>query len=77
MGFLSELGKAASGEPAGDRVRVAGHPLVCSHCGGERFFRSEAQLNTAGMTFLNLDWANRTATIFECTACGRVEWFVG
>ena len=36
----------------------------------------EAQLNTAGMTFLKLDWLNKTATIFVCEDCGRLEWFL-
>jgi hypothetical protein len=35
-----------------------------------------AQLNTAGMTLLNLDWANRSATILACERCGRIEWFL-
>jgi hypothetical protein len=28
------------------------------------------------MTFLNLDWANRSAATLTCTACGRIEWFL-
>jgi hypothetical protein len=32
--------------------------------------------NTAGLTFLNLDWANRSAATLTCTACGRIEWFL-
>jgi hypothetical protein len=28
------------------------------------------------MTFLNLDWANRTAATLTCTSCGRIEWFL-
>jgi len=40
------------------------------------FDKSEAQLNTAGMTFLNLEWANRSATTLICTTCSRIEWFL-
>ena len=76
MGFISEYKKAVNGEPAGDEYLIADRQLVCPHCGNTRFEQGEAMLNTAGLTFLKLDWANRSATIFECTACGRIEWFV-
>lgn len=76
MGFFGELKKASDGEPAGEEVEIAGRALVCPHCGGNRFFSGEAQLNTAGMTFLGLDFANRSAATYECATCGRVEWFV-
>jgi DNA-directed RNA polymerase subunit RPC12/RpoP len=76
MGFISEFKKASSGRSAGECVEIAGRQLTCPHCGGDRFFCSEAQLNTAGMTFLGLDWANRSATIYECARCGRLEWFI-
>ena len=76
MGFISEYKKALNGEPAGETYMIAGRELVCPHCGNRRFEQGEAQLNTAGLTMLGLDWANRSATIFECTACGRIEWFV-
>ncbi|MBR2835749.1 MAG: DNA-binding protein [Coriobacteriales bacterium] len=76
MGFFSELKKAASNKPAGESYMIAQKQLVCPHCGNKRFYRSEAQLNTAGLTFINLDWANRSASVFECTSCGRLEWFI-
>ncbi len=28
------------------------------------------------MTFLNLDWANRNATLLICTSCSHIEWFL-
>ena len=31
---------------------------------------------TAGLTFFNLDWANRSAATLTCTSCGRIEWFL-
>lgn len=54
----------------------AGHPLVCPHCRNEKFFQRSWQLNTAGMTFFNLDWLNDSATNYVCSRCGRIEWFV-
>lgn len=51
-------------------------PLTCAHCGGQLFDERQAQLNTAGMTFLKLDWLNKSATVFVCINCGRLEWFL-
>jgi predicted nucleic-acid-binding Zn-ribbon protein len=73
---LSAGAKAMSSGPTGDLFEVAGRPVRCPHCGGERFIEGRAQLNTAGLTFLNLDWANRSAATLACVGCGRVEWFL-
>jgi hypothetical protein len=72
-----QRGIQAMGEaPDGDRYTVAGRTVSCTHCHADRFVEGRAQLNTAGMTFLNLDWANRSAATLTCTACGRIEWFL-
>lgn len=57
------------------RFQAAGIAVVCTHCRGEEFERREAQLNTAGMTFLDLDWMNRSGTALVCTNCGLIQWF--
>jgi hypothetical protein len=57
-------------------VVINGKPLVCPHCGGTAFDQRNAQLNTAGMTFFNMDWMNKSATVFHCLGCGRLEWFL-
>jgi len=62
--------------PAGERYIVAGKSVTCTHCTHDRFVEGRAQLNTAGLTFFNLDWANRSAATLTCTACGRIEWFL-
>jgi predicted nucleic-acid-binding Zn-ribbon protein len=62
--------------PEGEHYTVAGKAVICAHCGRNSFVEGRAQLNTAGMTFLNLDWANRTAATLTCTSCGRIEWFL-
>ena len=67
---------AVGSRPAGERFEVAGKPVRCAHCSGERFVEGRAQLNTAGLTFFGLDWANRSAATLACVACGRVEWFL-
>lgn len=70
-------GVQAMGEaPTGERFVVAGKAVACAHCGSDRFVEGRAQLNSAGMTFLNLDWANRSAATLACTSCGRIEWFL-
>jgi len=57
------------------RVIVSDRPLRCPHCHQELFFERSWQLNTAGMSFLNLDWLNSSATNYVCAGCGRIEWF--
>jgi uncharacterized protein len=77
--FFRALGRAvqAMGEsPSGERYTVAGKGVICGHCESDRFVEGRAQLNTAGMTFLNLDWANRAAATLACTACGHIHWFL-
>jgi len=76
LSALSAGVKAKSSGPAGDMFEVAGRPVRCLHCGGEWFIEGRAQLNTAGLTFLGLDWANRSAATLACVGCGRVEWFL-
>ena len=61
---------------SGHRFEVAGKAVRCVHCSGERFVEGTAQLNTAGLTFVGLDWANQSATTLACVACGRIEWFL-
>lgn len=55
--------------------RINDQPIQCSHCGKATFRKGSAMLNTAGMTFLGLDWANRTATTLMCDNCGLIHWF--
>lgn len=73
---LSRGVQAMGQSPDGDRFVVAERAVTCGHCGRDRFVEGRAQLNTAGMSFLNLDWANRSAATLTCTACGKIEWFL-
>jgi predicted nucleic-acid-binding Zn-ribbon protein len=56
--------------------QIQGKNIVCPHCGNVRFELGSSLLNTAGMTFFNLDWANRQATILTCTTCTQIQWFL-
>lgn len=58
-----------------DNVVIHGHALKCHHCEGHTFVESRAQLNTAGMTLLGLDFANKEAFTYACRTCGFVHWF--
>lgn len=68
--------QAMGTSPNGERYTVAGKAVACAHCGHDHFVEGRALLNTAGMTFMNLDWANRSAATLTCTNCGRIEWFL-
>ncbi|MET9859485.1 hypothetical protein ABZY93_09175 [Streptomyces smyrnaeus] len=56
-------------------VWVGPRQLHCPLCRGTLFWDREVQLNTAGMSFLNLDWANASATGVQCADCSRLELF--
>lgn len=78
MGIWNGLKRAsrAIAESTGPAKYSAGGKQVrCEHCGRDQFTEGNAQLNTAGMTFMGLDWANQTATTLTCHACGRIHWF--
>jgi hypothetical protein len=49
--------------------------VACPQCRNNLFRAGKAQLNTAAMSFLNLDWANPSATILICSQCGHISWF--
>jgi len=68
--------KAFAGTMGPGEYEAGGKRVACSHCGCEEFAEGSAQLNTAGMTFFGLDWANESATTLACTNCGRIQWFL-
>jgi|HubBroStandDraft_6_1064221.scaffolds.fasta_scaffold21135_4 predicted nucleic-acid-binding Zn-ribbon protein len=56
---------------------VGDHPVRCLICGGEEFWDRSVQLNTSGLEFLGIEWANAAATGLICTECGYVHEFAG
>ncbi|MDG3004667.1 hypothetical protein [Paludisphaera mucosa] len=54
---------------------AGGRTVCCPHCESDRFVEGRTLMNTPGMTFMNLDWANRQATTLMCDRCGLVQWF--
>jgi len=59
-----------------EEVTVDGKTLTCQICGGSKFYTRKSQLNTAGMSLLNLDWLNKDATNYICSNCGYMFWFL-
>jgi hypothetical protein len=51
--------------------------LGCLVCGGLFFAQREIKMTTTGMTFLDLDWLNRSAEGAICVRCGFVHTFMG
>ena len=70
------MGLFSKKEPETFTLRT-GKGLLCLICGYDRFFKREAQLNTPGMTFFKLDWANATGEVHACGRCGFIHWFLG
>ncbi len=52
-----------------------GQTLECVVCRGQYFDRRHYKLNTSGMEFLDLAWANRDATCLVCVSCRHIHWF--
>jgi hypothetical protein len=55
---------------------VLGHKLICPTCHQTHFTVRRSLLNTRGLSYLDLDWANRRATNFVCAQCGHILWFL-
>ena len=51
--------------------------LHCVVCGSTQFWDREIKLNTTGMEFLGMEWANSSALGLVCASCGYVHEFVG
>jgi predicted nucleic-acid-binding Zn-ribbon protein len=51
--------------------------LSCQVCQGLEFAQREIKMTTTGMTFFDLDWANKSADGVVCVRCGFVHTFMG
>jgi predicted nucleic-acid-binding Zn-ribbon protein len=49
--------------------------ITCPQCQNKAFLQGKAQLNTAAMSLLDLDWANKSATTLICAQCSHISWF--
>ncbi|MBT8283625.1 MAG: hypothetical protein KJO86_07830 [Muriicola sp.] len=55
---------------------IKGRKLKCTICENDTFWMRKTLMNTKGMTFFKLDWANREAENYICDSCGYVHWFL-
>lgn len=55
---------------------IFGNKLICAVCNNDTFWERETLMNTKGMSFFNLDWANKSAQNLVCDKCGYVHWFL-
>ena len=58
------------------RHKIAGNILECPVCGHSEFWLRKTLMNTPGLTFFGLEWANKTASNYVCNSCGHVLWFL-
>jgi hypothetical protein len=49
----------------------------CLVCGGHAFWTRDIKMNTTGMEFLDLGWANASALGLICAECGYLHEFAG
>lgn len=49
--------------------------VFCPHCKHNKFYHDYRLLNSAGMTFFKLDFANKEAHVLTCARCGHIQWF--
>lgn len=56
---------------------IGDRTISCLICGGGGFWQREVKLNTSGMEFLDMGWANESALGLVCAGCGYVHEFVG
>jgi hypothetical protein len=75
MGLFQKPGLQISNEAVS--YTMSNKKIICSHCNNETFFQlPNILLNTPGITFFGLDWANKTASVLVCSNCSKLEWFL-
>ena len=55
---------------------IDGNRLECPICGHDEFWTRKTLMNTPGLTFLGVEWANTQARNYVCDRCGYVVWFM-
>ncbi len=70
---MPEAAKKKNRETA--QLIVKGKAVRCPMCNHEWFWEKKVLLNSRGMTFIGLDWANRESRAMVCDDCGHVLFF--
>ncbi len=55
---------------------INGKSLVCPVCGHDEFWKRKTLMNTPGLTFMGVEWANKQADNLICDSCGYIFWFL-
>ena len=55
---------------------VGERQATCQFCGDQKFWIKKGQLNTAVMSFFDVEWLDPQATCLICDSCGYVHWFL-
>jgi predicted nucleic-acid-binding Zn-ribbon protein len=78
MGILGKrhICDSTKEDTAPHSFQILGKTILCPHCGHNQFLQKSILLNTPGLTFLSLDWANKTATTLTCTTCSNIQWYL-
>lgn len=71
---MSPFGLGEKEEP--ETIEINGTHLVCQICSHDKFWRTQAQLNTSLATLFKLDWENISADCLVCDNCGHIHWFL-
>ncbi|WP_055699393.1 hypothetical protein [Streptomyces silaceus] len=58
------------------RAAVGGAWINCQVCKGDLFRERDVKLNSFGMEFMKMAWADESATGLICWRCGYVHLFV-
>jgi hypothetical protein len=71
------MGLFSRSSNAPNLVTIGERRLHCMFCQGQRFWYREVKMNTTGMEFFDMAWANQSAHGLICAACGYVHEFMG
>jgi hypothetical protein len=76
-GILRGLKAAAKGFVTEEPLvyRSANKIVTCAHCGGLRFFKRKASMNTAGSSLIGTEWLDKEACALICGQCTQIVWF--
>jgi hypothetical protein len=58
-------------------AEVLGKTFTCRLCHNPTFAVRYIKLNSTGMEFFDLGWANADSTGLICTSCGYIHEFMG
>src|SRR5262245_37342732 len=71
---VESRGRALKDSMTSNEYVVSGRPVRCPHCGGKKFARTQAILNTRKRLLMKFEWTG-TAAMLICVECRRIEWF--